>query len=659
MPIEFYIENWNIIADDFVDLYKYIFSYKKLCKSQRKGLITIFPKDGDQKDLKNWRPISLLCVDYKIISKLLARRMQPILEKVLDINQFCSVQGKSIINCNMIIRDIVYYINNEDEKAAFLKIDWHKAFDLVNVDFLFRVLLKMGFGENFVWLIEMLYCNIESAVIVNNHIGRFFNVTRSVRQGCPLSMILFVIYQETFYAAIRENPKIEPLILPDHSLIKLIGYADDTNLIVKSEESLLEIERVINDFEKATNSSINRKKTKIFGMGKWKNKSDWPIHWISPECKEFNTLGIFHCNNYTDTLAANWNNIAGKIEAHIRIIHARKLTLFQRASYINICILSKAWYVAHIYPMNECYANRIRKSVFKYLWCGNYEPIKRKTICMSKDKGGLGVFDCKTKADGLLLNSFLKSYINERGEQGFLLYYCQRKLQNIISRNILYPMIFSQPSPYYVYILSLVSKCENSSKFPAFKNKFLYQYFLRYENVTVEFKYPLFNWGLIWKNFHNSKIHVFQKEFLYKHLHDVLMVKKRLYEFRMSDNNKCGVCENEQSALHLFYLCNRIAPVFQWFLGLIDKIVQFKPPNNIKFIYFDFEIKNIQRRNVCILLLCSYLHAIWLIRLDDQMNSDDIKTVVLRKYFDNVRDMKYVLGDKIPHLFGNLLEFKF
>ena len=75
IPIEFYLENWNIIDNDFIEIVKYIIENRVLCKTQRRGIITIMPKDGDKKLLKNWRPISLLCVDYKIISKLLARRM--------------------------------------------------------------------------------------------------------------------------------------------------------------------------------------------------------------------------------------------------------------------------------------------------------------------------------------------------------------------------------------------------------------------------------------------------------------------------------------------------------------------------------------------------------------------------------------------------------
>ena len=178
--------------------------------------------------------------------------MQPCLEREIDSNQYCYVPRRSKINCNILIRDITYYIINENMEAAFLKVDWHKAFDMVNLEFLFKVMGKMGFGDEFIALIKMLYNNIESAMLINNYVGKYFPLSRSVRQGCPLSMILYTVYQEPFYAAIRENPNIESLALPDHSTVKSIGYADDTNIIIKSEKSLLEIDKVISEFEDAT-----------------------------------------------------------------------------------------------------------------------------------------------------------------------------------------------------------------------------------------------------------------------------------------------------------------------------------------------------------------------------------------------------------------------
>ena len=88
----------------------------------------------------------------------------------------------------MELRDIIYYANDVDLELTVVNLDWYKAFDLVSLDFTLKALLKLGFGEGFVRWISVLYNDIESAVQINNILGDFFPVTRSVRQGCPLSM---------------------------------------------------------------------------------------------------------------------------------------------------------------------------------------------------------------------------------------------------------------------------------------------------------------------------------------------------------------------------------------------------------------------------------------------------------------------------------------
>ena len=376
IPIEFYLEFWNIIGNEFVCIVKNGLKEISLKSLQKKSIVTLIKKDGNEKDLNNWRPISLLCVDYKIIAKLIAKRMQRVLDKIIDSGQFCGVPGRSIVQCNMLLRDIMFYVNNENREAAIVKLYWHKAFDLVNVEFLFKVLNKLGFGDFVSW-INILYDNPESAMYINNVIGKFFTVTRSVRQGCPLSMILYVIYQEPFFMALRKNPSVEPLVLPNYTEITSVGYADDNNVVIISDSSMMEVERTVLEFESATMSQVNRNdKSKVYGMGKWQNKRYWPRKWLKQDCKSFYTLGLHHINDYRLTLQTNWENAISKIETHTRAIAGRKLTLFQRASYVNACILSKIWYISHIYPLGYRYGQMIEKLIFSYLWGGKYQPIK-------------------------------------------------------------------------------------------------------------------------------------------------------------------------------------------------------------------------------------------------------------------------------------------
>ena len=94
LPVEFYVENWDIISDEIVELYSTILNEGYLGKSQRKGIIILIPKSRDELSLLNYRPISLLCTDYKILSKIFAERIKSVLKKVIHNKQFCGMFGQ-------------------------------------------------------------------------------------------------------------------------------------------------------------------------------------------------------------------------------------------------------------------------------------------------------------------------------------------------------------------------------------------------------------------------------------------------------------------------------------------------------------------------------------------------------------------------------------
>ena len=153
-----------------------------LTVSQRRAIINIIPKNGESKYITNFRPISLLCVDYKILSKLISERIKKLLCKIIHSKQFCAVPGRNINQCNMEIRDVIFNANQENLELAILNLDWNKAFDTVSIDFVLKILEKFGFGANFIYWIKTLYNGIESTLSINNILCEYFSVNRSVRQ---------------------------------------------------------------------------------------------------------------------------------------------------------------------------------------------------------------------------------------------------------------------------------------------------------------------------------------------------------------------------------------------------------------------------------------------------------------------------------------------
>ena len=271
---------------------------------QKRAIITLIPKEGDLSQLKSWRPVSLICSDVKIIAKVLAIRLKPIMTNVISENQFC-VNTKTIVECNAKIRDILYYNGSQNMTGAIINLDWEKAFDRVDWGFLVKIMVKMGFSNFIIKWLMILYTNITSSCMINGHIAKEFKIGRGVRQGCPLSMLIYVIFQEPLYQALEKSRKLVPMDIPEPNN-KAVGYADDTTICVKNDEGIVETFNIIDKFQKASNSKINLKKTKMYGFGGWDRRIDWPIQGLKVENDSFTTLGITFSTDYDLAMNKTW-----------------------------------------------------------------------------------------------------------------------------------------------------------------------------------------------------------------------------------------------------------------------------------------------------------------------------------------------------------------
>ena len=333
LPIEFYQKYWDIIHIEVSLIIKNIILGYGLEGKQKRALIVLIPKDGDIEMLKSWRPLSLLCTDIKIVAKILAIRLKPFIPEIISEDQYCT-NDKSIIQSNIQIRDILYYTSQNNLKGAVINLDWEKAFDRVSWNFLKKIMKKLGFSTFIINWIMNLYNNVTSSCLINGYVTKEFPIKRGVRQGCPLSKLAYVLFQEPLYLAIEKSKKINPLDLPCKK-IKKIGYADDTTLFVKDDEGFIEIFDIIKKFEMATNSKINMRKTKLYGLGEWKERANWPIKGLKIEREHFTTLGITFSLDYDLALKYSWNKISENIKTKISIMSGRYLNIYQKAIIIN------------------------------------------------------------------------------------------------------------------------------------------------------------------------------------------------------------------------------------------------------------------------------------------------------------------------------------
>ena len=420
IPIEFYLKFFNLIKSELCEVLNYILDGNKMSESQRTALIVLLFKGGDSQLISSWRPISLICVDTKILSKVLVNRIKPILSKCISEEQYCGGE-KSILDCNNTTRDMLHYINERNITGALINIDLQKAFDSIDHNFLLKIMKKMGFSDTFLGWVKILYTEILSICLINGHQGDAFRIERGVRQDCPLSMIPYIISQEPLYLALKHSSHIKTIDTPCKPK-KLLGYADDTTIFVVSDLGMIFVFTILKYFHLASSIKLNMKKTKIFGFGDWKDRHDWPYKEVAVENSNINILGITFSNNIDEAIEVQWSNVLLKLKHHINILKCRSFTLFQRAIVINTIILSKVWYTAHTYPLPTKYSKLINKEIFQFLWESKYNPIKREVLYQNKYEGGLGISCVFLKAQSIFASTFLKQFLNSEENNSLIKY---------------------------------------------------------------------------------------------------------------------------------------------------------------------------------------------------------------------------------------------
>ena len=240
--IEFYRYFWNDIGQIMVDSFNYAFENGDMSISQKRGIISLIPKkDKDKKYLKNWRPISLLNNDYKIVTKALALRLEKVLPTIISPNQTGYVKGRYIGESIRIITDMTSFTKKENIPGIAVFLDFEKAFDSIEWCYLQKCLEVFNFGPQLRQWITVLNNNMSSCVLNNGFATKHFNLSRGVRQGCPLSGILFVIGVEILSNAIKRSKEIESIQIDPNKSIKITQYADDTTVFFKDIRSVHEL----------------------------------------------------------------------------------------------------------------------------------------------------------------------------------------------------------------------------------------------------------------------------------------------------------------------------------------------------------------------------------------------------------------------------------
>ena len=383
--VEFYLTFWPALGDVLVTTLNESYDRGKLSTSQKQGVITLIEKDGkDPMYVQNYRPITLLNVDYKILSKVLANRIKQVLCEIIHYDQVGYIKDRNIGEAVRLIDDMLFHSLNQTN-GFLVTVDFEKAFDSVAHAFLSKVLDLFGFGDSFRSWIKVLYTDISSCVMNGGRSTGYFDIKRGVRQGDPLSPYLFLLAIETLAQVIRKDNNIKGVQFGENE-IRQILYADDISLFVTDKPSMDRLQIIFEEFEKISGLKVNKGKTNFLWMGKNCDRPD--IALFGNLVQEVKILGVYFSMNVRVKEDLNYKEILSKIKRLLGWWKERDLTLMGKIHLIKTYALSKLNYVSSLIVVPQWIFSEVEQIIFEFLWRGK-DRIKRKIMYQDYAHGGL------------------------------------------------------------------------------------------------------------------------------------------------------------------------------------------------------------------------------------------------------------------------------
>ena len=495
---EFYETFWEDIKSPLVLSFKKSFLLEELSVSQKQAVIKLIEKkDRDKRYIKNWRPISLLNVDVKILSKALAERLKEALPDLISPSQLAYVKGRCISEGGRLISDIIEVSNMLQKKGFLLTIDIEKAFDSVNHNFLIAALENYGFGKKFIRWIRTLLKNQESCIINGGKTTKYFKLLRGTRQGDPISAYLFILVLEIVFAVIKQNPKINGLEFFQNKIL-YTAYADDTTFFLKNKKSVEEVLFNFNEFSIFSGLKPNLSKCEIAGIGALKGVKValCGMQCINLKEETLKILGIHFSYNENREHEENFKKHIVKMEKVLKMWKMRNLTIEGKITIFKSLAISKIVHLAFVKHIPKYFIELMDKMQKRFVWNGLNPKIKHTTLCANYECGGLKNVDIFSKIVSLQC-SWVKRLYDENFHQwkiipnNFIKNYLGINFRFHSNVSIKKSIVQKFPKYYQDIIIAWSKNLSTEPKVPSsILSQFLwFNEYIKVDNTSIYFSY--------------------------------------------------------------------------------------------------------------------------------------------------------------------------
>ncbi|PNY01857.1 cysteine-rich receptor-like protein kinase, partial [Trifolium pratense] len=391
---------WDIIKGDIMEFLSEFHGNAFLPKAITASFLTLIPKKDHPQALSDYRPICLVSSLYKILAKVLATRLKKVLGKLISKVQSAFLPNRQILDGVLVVNELLDLAKRRKDKCLFFKVDFERAYDTVNWNFLDYMMVRMGFAEGWRRWIRACVFQSSMSVLVNGSPTEDFSVCKGLRQGDPLSPFLFLIVAEGLSGLMSkavDNNRFHGYKVSNNILFHTLQFADDTIIVGEGNwDNLWCIKTVLRSFEIVSGLKVNFYKSKLYGINLDESflRASSAFLNCGVETIPFRFLGIPVGAN--PRRRATWLPIFDSMKKRLNAWNGRHLSIGGRVTLINSVLSSLPLYFFSFYKAPVCVLKDLVSIQRNFLWGGGMDSNKMcwvswESICQSKDKGGLGI----------------------------------------------------------------------------------------------------------------------------------------------------------------------------------------------------------------------------------------------------------------------------
>lgn len=422
--LDFFKHSWETIKEDLIRFFAEFHVNGKLVRGLNSSFVALIPKREGGHNLNHYRPISLIGSTYKILAKVLARRMKTVLGKVIGESQSAFLKGRFILDGVVALNEAIEDAKKSKKKRLLFKVDFAKAFDSVSWEFLLKMLENLNFPTKWVLWMKECISTANANVLVNGSPSGEFELQRGLRQGDPLSPFLFLVAAEGLNLLVKRAVTRKMLqaahIGRDNVQVSHVQYADDTMFIVEGEKmNAKAILWILKLFESASGLAANFDKCWAFGVNMGIEEVVDLVEGLG--CRVGMLPAPYLGLKVGGRLAGaeGWGDVFDKVKGRIRWWDNKLLSMGGRITAIKSVTSAMPVYGLSMFPLSKKIAQKFRSLQCNFLWGGKDGSrklawINWDALCRPKNEGGLGFKDL-ISFNRTLLNKWVWRFLTGDG----------------------------------------------------------------------------------------------------------------------------------------------------------------------------------------------------------------------------------------------------